>query len=192
MKVYTKTGDKGNTSLYNGNRIGKYEIFFDVLGEIDELSSRIGMVCSLLDNKDISNKLREIQGKLQDINTIIATPNSEKTLPNILEIDVSNIEKFIDELEKSNTKLTKFILPGVTQVDSQCHLCRTQTRKVERFLWKFHYDNSILPTSEGDLIEIKDIVVDMNITSYVNRLSDLFFVLARFLCKNEGYDDYFQ
>ena len=192
MKVYTRTGDKGTTLLYNGDRIGKYEVFFDVLGEIDELSSRIGMVCSLLDNKDISNKLREIQGKLQDINTIIATPNSEKTLPIISEIDVNNIEEFIDELEKSNNKLTKFILPGVTQVDSQCHLCRTQTRKVERFLWKFHYDNSILQTLEGDLIDIQDIDIDINISSYVNRLSDLFFVLARFLCKNEGYDDYFK
>ena len=184
MKVYTKTGDKGTTSLYNGRRIGKYEIFFDVLGEIDELSSRIGMVCSLLNDTDITNKLREIQGKLQD--------NSTKKLPNILDIDISNIENFIDDLEKSNSKLVKFILPGVTQIDSHCHLCRTQTRKVERFLWKFHYNNSILPTSEGKLIEIKDNHIDTNITSYINRLSDLFFVLARFLCKNEGFDDYFQ
>tara|TARA_Y100000389_G_C17460508_1_gene521340 strand:+ start:2586 stop:3164 length:579 start_codon:yes stop_codon:yes gene_type:complete len=192
MKVYTKTGDKGTTSLYNGSRIGKYEIFFDVLGEIDELSSRIGMVCSLLNDTDITNKLREIQGKLQDINSIIATPNSTKKLPNILDIDISNIENFIDDLEKSNSKLVKFILPGVTQIDSHCHLCRTQTRKVERFLWKFHYDNSTLPTSGGNLIEIKDIHIDTNITGYINRLSDLFFVLARFLCKNEGFDDYFQ
>ena len=192
MKIYTRSGDEGNSSLYDGSRISKSEIFFDVLGELDELSSRIGLLSSLLSSDDtLFEFLRIIQGKIQDINTIIATIKTKKVLPKITDYDILLIEQQIDNIEKNNEPLTKFILPGVTQLDSQSHLCRTQARKVERYLWKLHNSKDNIIKTNG-VIELKDIVIDNTITSYVNRLSDLFFVLARFLCKSQGLTDYFQ
>ncbi len=195
MKIYTRSGDEGNSSLYDGSRISKSEIFFDVLGELDELSSRIGFLSSLLSSNDNLNYififLRIIQGKIQDINTIIATIKTKKVLPKITDYDILLIEQQIDNIEKNNEPLTKFILPGVTQLDSQSHLCRTQTRKVERYLWKLHNSKDNIIKTNG-VIELKEIVIDSLITSYINRLSDFFFVLARFLCKSEGFKDYFQ
>jgi len=192
MKIYTRSGDEGNSSLYDGSRISKSEIFFDVLGELDELSSRIGLLSSLLSSDDtLFEFLRIIQGKIQDINTIIATIKTKKDLPKITDFDILVIEQQIDNLEKNNEPLTKFILPGVTHLDSQSHLCRTQARKVERYLWKLHNSKDNIIKTNG-VIELKDIVIDNTITSYVNRLSDLFFVLARFLCKSQGLTDYFQ
>ena len=192
MKIYTRSGDEGISSLYDGSRISKSEIFFDVLGELDELSSRIGLLSSLLSSDDtLFEFLRIIQGKIQDINTIIATIKTKKDLPKITDFDILVIEQQIDNLEKNNEPLTKFILPGVTHLDSQSHLCRTQARKVERYLWKLHNSKDNIIKTNG-VIELKDIVIDNTITSYVNRLSDLFFVLARFLCKSQGLTDYFQ
>jgi cob(I)alamin adenosyltransferase len=195
MKIYTRSGDEGNSSLYDGSRISKSEIFFDVLGELDELSSRIGFLSSLLSSNDNLNYififLRIIQGKIQDINTIIATIKTKKVLPKITDYDILLIEQQIDNIEKNNEPLTKFILPGVTQLDSQSHLCRTQARKVERYLWKLHNSKDNIIKTNG-VIELKEIVIDSLITSYINRLSDFFFVLARFLCKSEGFKDYFQ
>jgi cob(I)alamin adenosyltransferase len=192
MKIYTRSGDEGNSSLYDGSRISKSEIFFDVLGELDELSSRIGFLSSLLSSNDsLLIFLRVIQGKIQDINTIIATIKTKKVLPKITADDILLLEQQIDNLEQNNEPLTKFILPGVTQLDSQSHLCRTQARKVERYLWKLHNSKDNIIKTNG-IIELKEIAIDNSITSYVNRLSDFFFVLARFLCKSQGFTDYFQ
>lgn len=192
MKIYTRSGDEGNSSLYDGSRISKSEIFFDVLGELDELSSRIGFLSSLLSSNDsLLIFLRVIQGKIQDINTIIATIKTKKVLPKITADDILLLEQQIDNLEQNNEPLTKFILPGVTQLDSQSHLCRTQARKVERYLWKLHNSKDNIIKTNG-IIELKEIAIDNSITSYVNRLSDFFFVLARFLCNSQGFTDYFQ
>ena len=128
MKIYTKTGDQGTTSLYGGVRIDKDTIFFDVLGESDELSSRIGYLCALMDNPrpkpicicstkpicwharvqcDIMVMLREIQGNLQDINTIISGVVSEKTLSAFPDSKVTDLEDLIDVVDNQNSKLTK-------------------------------------------------------------------------------------
>ena len=141
MKVYTKTGDQGETSLYDGSRAPKYAINFEVLGEIDELSSRIGMLCAYMTDK----KLRKIQRTLQDFNSHIATIDQEsKRLPELSPDLVTELEASIDEMEKENTKLTKFILPGVTNFDAQAHLCRTQARKAERALAVLHSTSEVL------------------------------------------------
>jgi len=154
-KVYTKTGDKGTTSLYDGSRVEKTAKFFVVLGEIDELSSRIGMLCAQIPDRlsgqgcvnkicfnfpplqgfnneqnNPANILRIIQATLQDLNSIIATVNKEnRKIPTIEEKCVQELETYIDHMEEFTPKLTKFILPGVTLADAQSHLCRTQTRK---------------------------------------------------------------
>lgn len=169
MKIYTKTGDKGQTSFYDGSRASKSAMNFEVVGEVDELSSRIGMLCALIDGEYFSATLRKIQSTLQDINSHIATVNKSKyKLPELDGDIVTDLETAIDAMEKINPKLTKFILPGVTQRDAQAHLCRTQTRKVERMIIKLRGEQpNIVP----------DIVLQ-----YINRLSDFFFVFARWIC----------
>ena len=236
MKIYTKTGDKGTTGLYDGSRTTKTSIFFDVLGENDELSSRIGMLHAIMkknystdpknplavlahfekqhqDDKyppklshfamkklsrcrqakqylELLSFIRMIQANLQDINTIVATAN-RRSVPPFSNDNVMNLERWIDKLEgdillkKDQTKLMRFILPGVTVVDAQAHLCRTQARKTERQLCKFHSSTETMETSRGLLVERLELVticVSPAILQYMNRLSDFFFVLARWLC----------
>ena len=178
MKIYTKTGDKGHTSFYDGTRALKCVINFDVVGEVDELSSRIGMLCALVSDEDICIILRGIQATLQDINSHIATGDKLKySLPKLESSIVTNLETAIDAMEKVNPKLTKFILPGVMQTDAQAHLCRTQTRKVERRIIELYDSHENM---------VPDIVLQ-----YVNRLSDFFFVLARWLCAVKNVSEYF-
>lgn len=202
MKVYTRTGDKGITSLYDGKRIAKNSLFFDVLGEIDELSSRIGVLCANLEGANLSvgliEQLRFIQGILQDINSIIATvdPNG-RTLPHVSDEDITRIETFIDTMEANNPKLVKFILPGVTIPDSHAHMCRTQTRKVERRLWEMHYSTDYVEifkvSGQESYIDLSELEIHENILKYVNRLSDYFFVLARYICHAvHGKEDHFR
>jgi|TARA_B100001059_G_C17838497_1_gene590106 cob(I)alamin adenosyltransferase len=207
MKIYTKTGDQGTTSLYGGGRIHKDTIVFDVLGENDELSSRIGYLCALLENPrrepicdcaskpvcwharhqcDILSMLRSIQGNLQDINAIIAGTFSTKKLPCFPDSNITEIEKLIDSLEGENTKLTKFILPGVTQIDSQAHMCRTQARKAERYIYRLHHSTEKIGNLKGRkkaILELGSVHIQPSILKYSNRLSDFFFVVARWLCR---------
>ena len=191
MKIYTKTGDDGSTSLYSGIRLPKDAIFFDILGENDELSSRTGYLCSLLDNSqhdkfhehkhlqnEICKMLREIQGNLQDINTIISSNKPVKYVPTFSDSKVLSLEILIDTIDEQNSKLTKFILPGVDQIDGQAHLCRTQARKVERYIYRLHNSSEIVED-----LDLSTIQISSSILKYVNRLSDFFFVVARWICK---------
>ena len=204
MNIYTKTGDHGTTSLYDGDRLRKHSIIFNVLGELDELSSRIGMLCALISDEkeqhlDIDKKMlelfsdnnffRRIQSKIQDINSIIATINPEKSFLNkISDEDVKDIEAWIDYIETFNPELTQFILPGSTTVDAQAQLCRTQTRKVERYLWELHFTEKENKNrdDESDIaskcVDLSTVRINHTIFSYINRLSDFFFVTARYLC----------
>jgi cob(I)alamin adenosyltransferase len=201
MKVYTKTGDKGITSLYDGSRRSKSDMHFEVLGSMDELSSRIGILVALT-NKQIP-MLRKIQRTLQDFNSHIATIKKVgKRLP-IFEINlVTELEEAIDEMEKINPKLTKFIIPGVNQDDAQAHMCRTQARATERSLLRLlgEYKSreekltQINQKRELDgipLIEITTFTIPKVVLCYMNRLSDYFFVLARWLCTTKGIEDCF-
>ena len=179
MKIYTKTGDKGKTSLYDGSRVVKSDDIFSLLGEVDELSSRIGVVVahSKKGLKDIDEQLRNIQSNLQNLNSHIATikPNKRHRLVLLDEKDVKSLETFIDVLDSKNKKLTSFILPGNTPLDSFIHLCRTQSRKVERLMWLMHNDDSNKVTfSEFDF-------------QYTNRLSDFFFVLSRYIAEEDCF-----
>ena len=175
MKIYTKTVDGGQTSLYDGSRALKCSIAFQVLGEIDEFSARIGLLCAQLPDTFI---LRKIQRTLQDFNSHIATiDKTNRKLPELSEDLVTELEKNIDEMEKTNTKLTKFILPGVTAPDALAHLCRTQARKVERYLIELKNQN------------VTDIPII--IFTYMNRISDFLFVFARWICQTSGKEDCF-
>ena len=204
MKVYTKTGDSGNTSLYDGSRAPKYAINFEVLGEMDELSSRIGMLCVMVRemngtiNSMVEPKidfLRKIQRTLQDFNSHIATIEQEnRKLPYLSDTLVSEIESYIDAMEMVNSKLTKFILPGVNRDDGQAHLCRTQARKAERVLNNLHSTNELLTVTRGGEsthVELEKFSIPDIMLKYMNRLSDFFFVLARWLCVIKGQSDCF-
>ena len=175
-KLYTKTGDKGITSLYDGNLLPKHSIFFQVLGDIDELSSHIGLLHSYISNSKEDDyhldSLRQIQVTLLDIGSNIAVidPDKKQSVPKITDENVKNIEDLIDQCEYQNKKLTDFLLPGVKITDAQCHVCRSVTRRAERSLWE-------LRNNEND--------VDPNILKYMNRLSDFFFALSRNLSGGE-------
>ena len=193
MKIYTKTGDTGKTSLYDGRRIAKNSVIFDALGEMDELNARIGVACSLSETNYLyTNLLRTIQCKIQDINAIIATVNKEnKKLPIVDEADVSRLETCIDNNDTITPRLTKFILPGVTKLDAQLHVCRTQARKVERMLWYLNDEECVLKDERGRDVDIGSVVIDPVILKYFNRLSDFFFAFARYVCHKDNCEDCF-
>lgn len=194
MKIYTKTGDKGKTSLYDGRRIAKNSVIFEVLGEMDELNARIGVACSMSETNYLyTNLLRSIQCKIQDVNAIIATVDKEgRTLPIVTEEDVERLEKCIDDYDTFTPKLRKFIIPGVTKLDAQIHLCRTQARKVERMLWELNDEVSILKDEKGNDVDIGSVQIDPVILRYFNRLSDFFFGFARYICYKDGSSDCFE
>ena len=185
MKVYTKTGDNGTTSLYDGTRCNKSSNIFMALGELDELNSRVGVLLADMDigegtiNTDpsflerIEVNLRQIQSNIQNINSVLAS--GKKVTKTTVGDDITKLENEIDWLESYNPRLTKFILPGVTRADSSSHMCRTQARKAERLMWVLQHEETIdVPPLE---------------LAYVNRLSDYFFVLARWICAIQGIKD---
>ncbi len=165
------------SSLYDGSAASKSAAVFDVLGASDELSSHVGMLVGLVEKAGVDEKsalfLRDVQRNLQRVNSELATPNPEKRarLNNISEMEVADLEAYIDYLESFNDKLTCFILPGVGEPDSQAHICRTVARRMERELCRVECES-------------------VHIKCYVNRLSDFFFVLARYICKKMGLTEY--
>lgn len=167
-KIYTKTGDKGTTSLYDMSRVEKSNIIFDVLGDIDELSCYIGLLCSVLKSDDV-NFLRFIQHKLLDIGSDIATLSKRDKIVEVSLDDVKELEQKIDYYSDLKEPLKEFILVGYGIEDSYSHLCRAIARKAERNLWKI---KDYISTGENTFI-------------YMNRLSDFFFVLARYLSRDE-------
>lgn len=186
-KIYTKTGDKGTTGLLDGSRVSKSSIYTETLGSADELTSRIGLLCATLEDYPL-DFLREIQGNLQRINSYIASPNKKaEFLADLTDID-KILEVEIDRLEKDLPKLTKFILPGVTVADAHAHSCRTQARCTERQVRA--YADAIRGTYDDKVVEDKGSLPEV-IFRYLNRLSDYFFVLARWICYISGNEDCF-
>jgi cob(I)alamin adenosyltransferase len=181
IKLYTKTGDKGLSSLYDGSRVPKFNIIFNILGDLDELNSHIGLLCSYEEN----NKLRKIQLLLTNIASIIATPKNNKILPKeITNQEIKELEKNIDFYEEQNTPLKEFVLPGINLPNAQSHICRSTTRRVERKLWEFCTfleNDNVKEQLKSRLATIKY----PNILIYINRLSDFFFSYARFLGKDK-------
>ena len=173
-KLYSKTGDKGLTSLYDMSKVEKCDFIFDLLGSVDELSSHIGMLASLIEefgNQERAyNYCRYLQSRLLDLGSDIATIKSRKQINSLNQDDINEIEKEIDHYSSLVPELKEFILPGTNIRDSQAHICRSVTRNVERNLWKFKKDHSHL--------SIESFI-------FINRLSDYFFAVARFLSDKE-------
>jgi|ERR1700722_16264676 len=168
MPIYTRTGDKGKTSLFDGTRVLKSHRRVETYGTIDELNSNIGVAIAEikelgLKNKDIVEELEAVQHDLLDIGSALATPHP---LPvEGLEKRPKEFEKLIDTLTKQMPEIKYFILPGGGKAGSLLHVARTITRRAERQL----------------VALMQKETVDSTIVMYLNRLSDLFFTLARYV-----------
>lgn len=169
MKIYTKTGDKGQTSLIGGTRVHKHHIRIEAYGTVDELNSWIG----LIRDQDIPSAnmdvLKEIQDRLFTIGSSLASDpkKSKMKIPDLKEEDVIFLENEIDKMNEQLPELKSFILPGGHPVVSYCHLARCVCRRTERLVTHLSEENFV-----GELVIV-----------YLNRLSDYLFVLARFLGK---------
>jgi len=180
MKSYTKTGDTGKTSLWDGQRDDKSDDIIMLLGEMDELSVRIGTLCieiKLLGDKndvdlnDVVVFLRKIQRIIQDMNTHMASPTKDPSkLPNIDSSIVNDMESLIDIYTDKLPKLTSFIIPCQNRADAACHMCRVQARKSERYL--------------VNCMSSKLSNINPSIQIILNRMSDYFFTLSRMLQNN--------
>ena len=183
MKIYTKTGDNGSTSLVGGKRVQKHHLLVEAYGTVDELNASLGLIFLCLDNKkdenvfnDIKVLIRGIQNDLFDLGADLSTPIS-KAKPSYKPLRITNnqikkIEEKIDEYNDELKPLNSFILPGGSEAASLLHLSRTVARRAER-------DVSLLSCEEE---------INKNSLVYLNRLSDLLFVLSRVLNEN-GLND---
>jgi cob(I)alamin adenosyltransferase len=174
QKIYTRTGDTGDTGLFGGGRISKDNLRIECYGTIDELNASIGIVTSSLKDQDLHNCLTKIQSTLFDIGGELATPNIEKRKlekkyvgPQVADMDIKNVEKLIDQFDEEIEPLKAFILPGGHLHAAQIHLSRTICRRAERLLVELNKTEKI--SSE--------------IIRYINRLSDLLFTIARVINK---------
>lgn len=172
MKIYTKTGDKGETSLFGGSRVLKSDTRLHAYGTVDELNSYIGLIGDLQSKKDRVEFLRQVQNCLFVIGSSLAADPSKKNVkaPEIKNEDAIALENAIDEMEKELEPLTAFILPGGHPNVSHCHIARCVCRRAERYVIELHQQSP----------------VDLNIITYLNRLSDYLFVLARMIGKELG------
>lgn len=178
-RIYTKSGDKGTTALVSGARISKADHRIDLYGEVDELNSRVGMLASMMRERNLFdseiNFLLKLQSVFFDLGSQLATEveNREKyNLPSIKDEFIALMEQEIDRMDNELAPLKSFILPGGSMAASAAHLCRTGSRHVERLIIAYH-------EKSGEELPLHSQVL-------LNRASDYFFVLARYIEKNVG------
>ena len=173
MKIYTKTGDAGETGLFGGGRVPKDDPRVQAYGDVDELNATLGFAASLDPAGFESDFLQSAQRDLFAIGAELATPNAAKAREQLGAERVSAIEQIIDKHEAALTPLKNFILPGGTPKAAAFHVARTTCRRAERAVVTLARDEQINPV----------------IIHYLNRLSDLLFVLARSVNKQAGRPD---
>lgn len=179
LKIYTKTGDKGSSALYTGERRPKNDRVFEALGSTDELSCHLGLAIELCKQEKVplEEKLEKIQCVLQDIGSNVATPRDtagpyklEKTTFDPQENLVKELEQWIDAMDSTLPPLKNFILPGGGMTAAQLHIARAVCRRAERVIVPLALDSQIDPSA----------------SKYMNRLSDFLFMAARFACDSLG------
>ena len=178
MKIYTKTGDKGDTGLIDGSRISKSDLRIIAYGEVDEANSHIGLIISNIEKNsifdDVKKILLDVQQDLFVLGAELANPNTLKDDNMLVKREMtSTIEKYIDNFESELAPISNFILPGGSIESSLLHICRTVVRRAE--------------TSAVALA--KEQKINQEILTYLNRISDLFFVLARVTNKRQKRND---
>ena len=176
MKIYTKTGDRGDTGLFGGARVSKASTRVSAYGDVDELNSVLGVVCAHLEDAAVCENVRQIQGDLFVLGAELAkNPDKPLNLGIALlgEDDVERLERYIDELDRELQPLKTFILPGGSCAASFLHLARTTCRRAER---------SVVELAQAESVREE-------LVRYLNRLSDLLFTLARAQNAHAGVHD---
>jgi len=175
MKIYTRKGDKGKTSLIGGTRVPKHHMRIEAYGTVDELNSWLGVIRDMTTNEAVKTLLKEIQDRLFTVGSALAAEpeHSKMILPDLKPADVETLELDIDRMNETLPELKNFILPGGHLTSSYCHVARCVCRRAERL---------IVDLSEKD-------VVDALVIQYMNRLSDHLFVLSRYLAHNDGAEE---
>ncbi|CAK7041662.1 cob(I)yrinic acid a,c-diamide adenosyltransferase [Tissierella carlieri] len=164
MTIYTKTGDKGTTSLFDNKRVSKDDIRVESYGTVDELGSFMGLAKNYVDDEEMYEKIQNIQNKLFTVATNLATEDSTKVKYHIVEKDIDDLEKIIDLYMGRLNNPTGFIIPGSGKKSAHLHVARTICRRAER---------RIITLSK--IAEIDPLVM-----KYVNRLSDALYAMARY------------
>ena len=174
-KIYTKTGDSGETALGNGARVAKFSLRVEAYGTVDELNSQVG-VSRLYSDGEMDEGLMSIQNDLFDLGADLCVPEN-KSLEyeplRIVQMQVDRLENEIDEMNSNLSALKSFILPGGSMESAYLHLARTSARKAERLIINLSQKEKINPVS----------------IKYINRLSDHLFVSARFVNKQNQKED---
>lgn len=174
MKIYTKTGDKGMTSLVGGQRAPKNSVRLEAYGTVDELNSCIAMIRSFVIDPVVADELVEIQSRLFDVGGNLATDSSDAVVKVcIFEEDIASLERAIDRMEAEVPPMKHFVLPGGNQLISFCHLARTVCRRAERRILDLE--------NQADVDEL--------LLKYVNRLSDYLFMLSRKFAHDCGIEE---
>ena len=169
MKVYTKTGDKGQTALVGGRRVAKNHPRIEAYGTVDELMAHTALLMDMLADGNDRDFLLWILDRLMTASSVLAAEGDvAKKIPSITTADTTRIEHRIDEMEGGLERMNSFVLPGGHPAVSQCHVARTVCRRAERKI--------VALTDDG-----YDVPVE--VTKFVNRLSDYFFVLSRKIAK---------
>ena len=167
-KVYTKTGDKGTTSLIGGTRVKKSDLRIETYGTVDELNAYLGVLSSYITEPDTLNLLSEIQNVLFNVGCNLAMGDDFKKDLKESVVDsmlIDHVEKMIDKMQAAIPELRQFVIPGGARSASFAHVARTVCRRAERLIIAL---DAISP-------------VDSTLMAYINRLSDYFFVLSRYL-----------
>ncbi|MBK9015676.1 MAG: cob(I)yrinic acid a,c-diamide adenosyltransferase [Saprospiraceae bacterium] len=174
FKIYTKTGDEGQTALFGGKRLPKSHLRIECYGTVDELNSFIGLVRDCAEDGHIRTVLFEIQNRLFDLGANLATdPAKNLPIPSLTQSDLQLLENEIDAMEETLPSLKNFILPGGHPTVSHCHVARCVCRRAERLVVALNMDEPVSP----------------EVLKYLNRLSDYLFVLARKIGQNLGANE---
>lgn len=174
FRIYTKTGDKGATSLIGGVRVPKSHVRIESYGTVDELNSFLGMVGDMTDETVVKEWLREIQDRLFTIGSVLATSPEKEVkmkLPDLHDTDITWLEEHIDSMNEVLPEMRSFILPGGHAAGSVAHVARCVCRRAERICVRMEQEGEQVPAL---------------VITYLNRLSDFLFVLARYLGHIEG------
>ena len=174
FKIYTKTGDAGETSLFGGARVPKSHLRVEAYGTVDELNSYIGLLRDLIETPQYKTVLKEVQDRLFTVGSVLASdPAKQMMTPDLKNEDIQLLENQIDEMENTLAPLKNFILPGGHQTVSFCNVARTVCRRAERLVVALDSIEKIDPLS----------------IKYLNRLSDYLFVLGRKVGKDLGAEE---
>lgn len=178
MKIYTRTGDAGQTGLFGGQRVGKDSPRVEAYGTVDECNALLGVTRALLDDPELEARLTQVQSDLFIVGADLATPHVEgkaasSSVPRVQPADVERLEGWIDEAEAQLSPMRSFILPGGCLAAAYLHLARTVCRRAERRVVALEHLEEINP----------------HVRVYLNRLSDLLFVWARLVNQRTGVEE---